>query len=341
MPGTVATDCSRFARSMMALLLLIAGAGCNESPGESDLGGHRAVDVMRLGHARVELETRALFFGVGERAHLVRGWSIDEWDKGRRSFFVWATAPEAVVAFDVLRVEDKQMLVALRPFAGGGVQRITLSVNGSTIGEFAPRPDFWEYRFVVPAAALRRGRNELSFRHAVLGRGKTVLDQRRLGAAYSTILMAPACTTLRGRGVAPRPRVVVRRGSQGRRPLLVIGPAEITRRLRVPPAASFHWEVALPGDTRDTARFTVELRSRGEWRELARVRLSPAFFRAHRRSGTVDLGPWTGRRVELRLSVMPEPCASSVASLNVERAAVIVPRDTAPVAVFDAGTVDR
>jgi hypothetical protein len=117
------------------------------------------VDLMRKGQVDGLAETRDISFGEGDRSHLLERWSGDEHDHAFDLPFVWATALEASVSFQILQVEDLQFLVKVRAFPTETPQVITVLVNGNEISRFTAAPMFLEYRFVVRADALRRGEN--------------------------------------------------------------------------------------------------------------------------------------------------------------------------------------
>src|SRR5262245_33380287 len=152
-------------RALAALCLLVVSCHRPRSdpPRERpviDLMGKRQVDGFA--------ETRRISFGDGDRSHLLEGWSGDEHDRNFALAFVWATALDASVSFQILQVEDLQFLVKLRAFPSESPQVITVFVNDREISQFTAAPVFLEYRFVVPADGLRRGENRLTFRHSAL-----------------------------------------------------------------------------------------------------------------------------------------------------------------------------
>jgi hypothetical protein len=280
-----------------------------------DLTRSRAVDGFG--------ETRRIEFGVSDRSYLLEGWSKDEHDHTLDLPFVWATALEASVAFRVLQVEDQQFLVKLCAFPTVAPQVVTVLVNGREVSRFTAAPIFLEYRFVVPAEALRRGENRLTFRHSLLSPHPNALEVRRFAAAYNSLLIGPQCLPLRGWGLPPSPRV--HRQDRGRsRPavLVVTGPAVVHRRLRVRPGSILRYQLSLPSGERRVAVSTLRIRDGDSTHEMAETTLSRSLFGHRSRDVEVDLSPWSGRTIDLELEVGPMPCRSSVATVVIERAGI-------------------
>jgi hypothetical protein len=282
------------------------------------------IDLTAPRQVAAVAETRRILFGTGDRSALRDGWSIDERDPELDLPFVWATAPEATLAFQVLQVEDEQFLVKLSAFPGGPPQTITVLVNGTEVTRFDAQPLFLEYRFVVPAALLRRGENRLTFRHSSLAGRADGLESRRFAAAYTSIHIGPQCLPLRGWGFPPRPRV--RRELEGQAPrLTVIGPCAIQCRLRVPQGAVLRYHAALGGREPAAATALVRVREADTVRELAQSRLSPSLFASRARDVEVDLGPWSGKSVELEIEVRPDACRAPTTTVVIDRAGIFAP----------------
>jgi hypothetical protein len=280
-----------------------------------DLTRNRAVDGFG--------ETRRIEFGVSERSDLLEGWSANEYDHTRQLSFVWATALEASVMFRVLQVEDQQFLVKMCAFPTVDPQIVTVLVNGREVSRFTAAPVFLEYRFVVPAGALSRGENRLTFRHSLLSSHPNHLEVRRFAAAYNSILIGPQCLPLRGWGLPPRPRV--HRQDRGRSTpavLVVTGPAVVHRRLRVPPGSSLRYQLTLPPGERSGAVSTLRIRDGDSTHEMAETTLSRSLFGYRSRDMEVDLSPWSGRTIDLELEISPMLCRSSVVTVVIERAGI-------------------
>jgi hypothetical protein len=280
-----------------------------------DLMGKRQVDGFA--------ETRRISFGDGDRSHLLEGWSRDEHDHNFDLAFVWATALDASVSFQILQVEDLQFLVKLRAFPSESPQVITVLVNGREISQFTAAAVFLEYRFVVPADGLRRGENRLTFRHSTLSRHPDDVEPRQFAAAYNSILIGPQCLPLRGRKRGLEPRVHHRKATRSQPPMLVVtGPALMHRRLLVPAAGVLRYRLSLASGEKEVAVSTLRIRDGESTRELAESRLSGSPFGNSWRDVEVDLSPWSGRTVDLELEICPLPCRSSVVTVVLERAGI-------------------
>jgi len=266
-------------------------------------------------------ETRRILFDGSDRGALLDGWSIDERDEQLDLPFVWAIATDASVSFQVLQVTDEQFLVKLSSFPGIPRQHVTVLVNGTQVSEFDATPVFLEYRFVVPASLLRRGDNRLTFRHASLAARADGLESRRFAAAYASIHIGPQCLPLRGFGFPARPRV--RReveGGAGR--LVVIGPAVIQRKLRIPQGGSLRYRATLGGNEPQAAIAIVRVRDGGAVRDVAESRLSPSLLGRRATELEVDLNPWSGKTVELDIEIVPEACRAPTTTVVIEHAGV-------------------
>ena len=307
-------------RAFAALSLLVVSCHRPSSdPGRDrpliDLMGKREVDGFG--------ETRRISFGEGDRSHLLEGWSGDEHDHNFDLAFVWATALEASVSFQILQVEDLQFLVKLRAFPSETPQVITVLVNGREISRFTATAVFLEYRFVVPADGVRRGENRLTFRHSMLNRHADGVEPRLFAAAYHSILIGPQCLPLRGWGTALEPRVHHRNANRSQPAMIVVtGPALVHRRLLVPAGSILRYRLSLASGETEVVVSTLRIRDAESTREMAETRLSRSPFGSPSLDVEVDLSPWSGRTVDLELEVYPLPCRSSVATVVVERAGI-------------------
>lgn len=309
-------------RGAFSLALLLGATACQKAslatPTPSpilDLATDRAV--------RDIAETREILFGRGKRGHLLDGWSVDEHDPSGLSF-VWATALEASVSFQVLAVEDLQFLLKLMAFPGAGPQTVTALVNGHEVSRFTAEPIFLEYRFVVPANVLHRGENRLTFRHGRLESRSDGGEARRFAAAYNSILIGPQCLPLRGFGLPLEPRVRrVRATKSSPAALVIIGPAVIRRRFDVPLDGVLRYRLSLLTPAQAPAIATLRIREGDSSRDVVETRLAPSLFdRKPSRDVEVDLTPWRGKSVELELEVEPEPCRTAVATVVLERGGI-------------------
>lgn len=308
---------------VVAGLTLLLGPSCRESTSLAKATGAPLIDLLGRRQLSDRAETRQIVFGAGDRRHLLEGWSRDENDPRQSLSFVWATAPEASVSFDLLQVEDLQFLVKLASFHTAAAQEITVLVNGHEAARFVTPPVFLEYRFVVPAADLQRGGNRLTFRHSMLGKPpRASSESRSLAAAYHSILIGPQCLPLRGFGLPPIPGVE-RMAQKKTGPLRVVGPAELSRRFDVPPGALLRYQLVLPPSATAAAVTAVRVRDADGVHDLVVETVSPRLFhRSAARWIEADLSPWSGRNVEVTIEVRPEACRSSATTVVLEHAGI-------------------
>ena len=113
-------------------------------------------------------EALDLDFGSAEaRSRLGAGWSYDQRDPRSGEAYVWGTAPESEIAFELNWVRDLELSLtgrAHRPSAGSPA-RVELSVNDAPVGETALAAGLRTYRVAIPGDSLRGGRNRLNLRY--------------------------------------------------------------------------------------------------------------------------------------------------------------------------------
>jgi len=318
----------RAQRVVVSLAALVTLAACQRAslatPPHAPL-----IDLTAKRQVVAVAETRRILFGTGDRSALLDGWSVDERDPNADLTFVWATASEASLTFQVLQVEDEQFLVKLSAFPGAPAQTITVLVNGTEVSRFDAQPLFLEYRFVAPAAVLHRGANRLTFRHSALTPRADALESRRFAAAYSSIFIGPQCLPLRGWGAPPRPRVRREADSTSQR-LVVTGPAAIWRRLRVPAGGVLRYRVALAASSKAPAISTLRIHEGADSRDVVEKRLSRSLFGTRIREVEVDLSPWSGKLVELELEIRPDACRDPITTVVVDHAGIFADQSTHP-----------
>jgi len=306
-----------------ALLAAALLAACEEPASHATPARTNVADLLAQRGLRTVAETREILFGSGERRQLVDGWSVDEYDRTEDAAFVWAIAREATLTFEVLDVTDEQFLATLSAFPTPAPQQISVLVNGHEVHQFVAEPLYLEYRFVVPAAVLRRGTNRLTFRHDQLGDVSN--DQRRFAAAYRSILIGPQCLPLRAFGPPVKPEVRQQKVGRGlAAPLEIVGPAALRRRVGIPADAVLQYRLSLPASARAAAVSTVRIGDGTSTKEIV-TRVAVPWFRGGRaREVEVDLSPWSGKTVDLELEVAPDVCGAAVTNVIVDRATIAV-----------------
>jgi hypothetical protein len=314
----------RLACAAAVVLVCLACAACDDSPSQAKPQHARMTDLLVRRGLRAVPETRKIVFGAGDRAPLLEGWSTDEYDHQENFPFVWATALDATVSFEVVDVTDEQFLVTLAAFPMSTPQTIAVLVNGNEIHRFVAEPYYLEYRFVAPAAVLRRGANRLTFRHSTLGElPNAEHDWRRFAAAYRSILIGPQCLPLRAFGPPVQPRIVsVTANAADMTVFELIGPLALHRRIAVPSGAILQYRLSLPPNAAAAAVATVRIADGTETKTLVE-RVNRRWFRgAARREVDIDLAPWSGKTVDLELDVAPEVCGSAVTTAVLDRVAI-------------------
>lgn len=304
---------------MLAWLALLLVTGCRQSTGRTTPADAALIDLL-VGAPTTLAETRQIVFGGGERSHLVEGWSIDEHDP--QHSFVWATATEASLSFDLINVAELQVLVSLSSFLTLSPQVVRVLVNDQEVAHFTAEPIFLEYRFVIPARVLRYGRNRLTFHHSALGKPpRAGPESRSLAAAYSWLLIGPNCAPLRGFGLPRQPGVERLQGRPAG--LRITGPVIVSRRVVVPSNARLKLRFALPKRAHGAAVSTLRIRDGADVDSVV-TRLKRRWpFGPPVRDVDVDLSRWSGKTVEIEIEVAPEGCRSSVAAVELQRAAIV------------------
>lgn len=315
-------------RWLAALLAVIASAGCRH-PAEADgAAGGDELDLIRARPIETVTETRRLDLSNRRSRSLLDGWwRRPQWNTDLDLGFVWAIEREASLRFYVLDVQDFQFLVKMTSPAELAGQRVAAIVNGEPVSEFEPEPMFLEYRFVVPARLLHRGANTLTFRHSSLTRGG-----QTLAAAYASILTGPNCVPLRPRGEPPSTGVKTGTREGGSKEIHIIGPAELSYRLTVPPPGRLRVRLALPPDARASVIFTATVEEGGASTEVGRERIAPSLFGFPvSRDVVMDVGAFGGRDVVLRIGAYPETCKDLIGDLTIDHLALL----TAPRSAID------
>jgi hypothetical protein len=314
----------RLAHVAAAVLVSLACGACDESASHATPRHGRTTDLLVRRGLRTIPETRKIVFGEGSRGQLLEGWSTDEYDHEQDFPFVWATALDATVAFEVVEVTDEQFLVTLSAFPTTPPQTITVLVNGTEIHRFVAEPHYLEYRFVAPAAVLQHGTNRLTFRHSTLGEPPNAgQDWRRFAAAYRSILIGPQCLPLRAFGPPVEPGIVsVKANAVDMTVFELIGPLAIRRRVVVPRGAILQYRLSLAREAPSAAVATVRIDDGSATKTLVE-RVTRRWFRGTAsREVEIDLAPWSGKTVNLELEVAPDLCRSAVTTAVLDRFAI-------------------
>ena len=162
-------------RSAAVILLLgtplgfLAGCG---GPAASDAPGETRETTVRdliadMDLAQVQREPGVVDVGTPEARTLLRkGWSPDEAEDGRT--FVWSDGPESELEFFLAAPRDVPLTLRGTPYAAPDTptQRVTVLLNGETVGRLAAPRGGLEARVTLPGRHLRAGENRLVLRYA-------------------------------------------------------------------------------------------------------------------------------------------------------------------------------
>ncbi|MGB5176742.1 MAG: sulfatase, partial [Thermoanaerobaculia bacterium] len=153
---------SRRLLALVSGLLILATACSREEPLKvsHDL-------ITEFSWAMPRGETQTIDFGSARgRRHLVSGWSIDEWDRPRKTNFVWGIGTESVLEVDLLSPRDLVLKARCRPAPRVEDQRVDVILNGRHLGGFGLRNRLTVYPIRIDEDWLRHGVNELEFRYS-------------------------------------------------------------------------------------------------------------------------------------------------------------------------------
>ena len=314
----------------LAAIALACFAACGQPASHAKATKPPLIDLLDPDAIETVAETRRISFGLGDRSHLIDGWSKDEMDTTRDVPFVWATSLDADLSFELLDVTDQQFLVNLSAFPTKQPQRVTVLVNGHQVSTFTAQPLYLEYRFVAHANVLKRGQNRLTFRHTELGQAPAHLEtSRRFAAAYNSILMGPQCLPMRANGPPVQPTVERQRRppSGSSASLLVVGPAALRRRVDLPADAVLRYRMSLPKKAPAGARSTIRVHDAGTTTEMVAHIDRPWFGGTSTREVEMDLTPWSGKTVDIEIEVGPDLCRAPVASALIDQADIAAKGD--------------
>jgi arylsulfatase A-like enzyme len=201
--------------------------------------------------------------------------------------FLWSKA-EAEVAFRWDAVLPRVAILDAAPYRGVKEQSVEVLLNGTPVVRFVLSDVRHRYRIGLPAAAQKAGDNRLRFVFAATASpadaDPTSLDERRLAAAFYTLVTGPATDAsledLLGRD-APRPFAVGE--EKGVPDVVLLGPAMVRFALKLPPSAELRFTPELLPAARVAAgrasfRVTVESLAGGEreaWSGVLDARAKP------------------------------------------------------------------
>ncbi len=142
-------------------LVLLLALAC--SPAAEERTVHDLTTLIERAESRAE--TSSLDFGSPQaRAAMLSGWSYNEHDQASGEGFVWGVAPASTLTFELAWVRDLEIEFRGRAprQASSTPLRVTVLVNDSEVTVWTLGPRRRAYRTVLPAKALRRGRNTIN-----------------------------------------------------------------------------------------------------------------------------------------------------------------------------------
>jgi len=295
------------------LLLFLLACG----PAKKDSATHETVRdlIADLDLAEVQREPGVVDLGTPDgRALLRQGWWLDE-VQGNQTF-VWSDGPESELAFFLAVARDVPLTLRWIPYAGRKVpaqppQKVTLLLNGKTVGQISTASGTTEARVILPRGDLRAGENRLVLRYAWTlapsDGGAGITGQHRRAVAWDLLRFET--------GVDEQSRV----RASGDRLALPFG-WRIDSYLRLPSGAVLAMDdLRLRGGQRGELRVTLKPAGGAE-REVARLPTD-------RGPATLKLPDLGNVPVRLSLFAVPERLGGPAGSgLVLERPAILTSR---------------
>lgn len=123
--------------------------------------------------------------------YLQSGWHVPGTEGIPMTRFVWTAETEATVMLNAETVEEKELLLAVRPyhFEGAAPATLELAFNDESIGRIRLKDEWRTYRLLIPERLVEPGENTLFIRQSRLYRPSDVMvyseDHRMLGASFA------------------------------------------------------------------------------------------------------------------------------------------------------------
>jgi arylsulfatase len=229
----------------------------------------------------------------------VGGWS--EFESSGPLRFIWSSGPKSSLRLFVDTPDQLTLSIRARAFAHPDArfekQRITVSLNGERLDEFAIDASIEHHVLPLPFDRVKRGWNEIDFAYAWTQAPADVVpgsvDERELAVAYEEVRVlrsrhATDAVTVRGAGASDAQPALLQRDA-----------GDFSYLLRVPEDARLEvgWTAASGGGD---AQLQIEI----ETDEGATTLFEGAVARdgaAHKLD--LDLAPWSGRFARLRFAL--------------------------------------
>jgi len=178
--------------SILAILLFIL-IGC---------GGNTTEDIvydmiLRLPEAQREYDLSVVdLSNPDDFQYLGKGWHVPGIENVPVTRFVWSAEKDAVVNFNTKTVEEKELILTVRPYIFEGVPPgiLDLTFNDEKLGKIRLKDNWRTYRLTVPANLISPdGKNQLVITQALLFKPDDVMffsgDNRDLGSSYSYFVL--------------------------------------------------------------------------------------------------------------------------------------------------------
>ncbi len=156
---------SRFIRSCAALAVVGLLPSCGPTASRKGIVAYDFVESFPLSESQHEV-TFIDFGTPTARPHLRSGWSMDEGPAG--STWVWSRGRQSVLEFFLHEPRELPVTFICFPFQfpGSPPQRISIAVNGIELETVRLLEGSKPYHIILPAVALKTGKNQLEFRYA-------------------------------------------------------------------------------------------------------------------------------------------------------------------------------
>ncbi len=158
---------------------------------DADLGLYERLGPQRFNNLPIDVGRR------GDDRFLVRGFGEPE--QNRQSSFRWSVGDEAYLVAPLRDAVDYVLELRVAPFRPRDVetraQLIDVWINDTMVESLPLNPGIREYRIDVPAAAIRRGFNEVRFRYEWVASPRSLgvsNDPRELAVRFERISLIRA-----------------------------------------------------------------------------------------------------------------------------------------------------
>ena len=180
---------------LLSLSANLAACGPDQGSGVVGRGVVESDVATRPGDGPGAAERWMVEFSDADRDALVVGWAGPEVSRETGTSFTWATALTAVVRLDLVSLGSGTLHLRCEPFIfdSSVTQTVGVRINNRELGTVTLEPGMTSYALAVPADALVKGENTVTFEFAYAeapqahGLGD---DTRPLAAAFEVVRLA-------------------------------------------------------------------------------------------------------------------------------------------------------